>query len=133
MTQLLQVLPMLLLVLFSLFSTFSSDMQEQDFSFSRNPAYRIQKTSAIKRVPYFITGRTKAKLEKSPFKIRNLEKTVELEFHRLLQQQCANERIQQQQKIRDAHGWFSTDQEKLKAAQSMNLRYCTELNDWAKR
>ncbi|KAJ3186742.1 hypothetical protein HDU85_007562 [Gaertneriomyces sp. JEL0708] len=135
--QFIQLLPVLLLFFFPLLSSllgglFSSGQPDPDFSFVASRTYNLPRNTQPRDVSYYVNDRAWNRWggDQHPEKVRRYDRGVEKEWHRNLQHLCAQEQDRKAFRIQQAHGWFSVDAEKLKAAQEMKTPHCDRLRSW---
>lgn len=124
-----QLLPILLLfilpLLTSLFSGSSSSGPEVQFH--RSPPNTLHRTTPRFQVNYYLDPR--AVDGYSERKLRQLDQTAEVKYINALRYECQIEHSERNRMLEDAHGWFSTDERKLREARSMPMRSCNRLNE----
>lgn len=130
-SNLIRLLPLLLLfvtpLLSSLFDTLSGNSSTQipRFEFTPSPPYTEMRTTTKYNVPYYITPKDAQRLTSKT--LRNMDSRAEVTYIHSLTNHCDREYEIKQQKIMDAHGWFSTDEEALREAEEMVLPHCERL------
>ncbi|KAI8918421.1 hypothetical protein DFJ77DRAFT_293660 [Powellomyces hirtus] len=136
--QFIHLLPVIILFVFPILSAmFSGLFGDSDpaptFSFVRSHTHNMERKTAARHVPYYVNTRiwNKWKVPRNrPDEVRRYDSEVESEWHRNLQHLCAQEQDRRQFQIRQAHGWFSVDEKRLRAAQNMPMRNCDKLRAW---
>jgi len=130
MSALTQLLPLLLLfilpLLSSLFSSSTPAGPGMRFD-SPIPPYTLHRTTPKLKVNYFVNPREVE--DYSSRKFTQLDSRAEVDYVSKLRFECQNEVNVQERMLQDAQGWFFPDEEKIKAARSMELRSCRKLND----
>lgn len=127
------LLPLLILFLIPLLSSlFSSDSSSSPRvpSFSvdvPSPPMTQHHVSANLRVPYYVSPADVADYTNARA-WKDLDRAVERRLIGTLQLECDSEVQMRERMLNDAQGWFFVDQEKLEAAQRMEMRACRRLN-----
>lgn len=61
-------------------------------------------------------------------KLRQLDQAAEVKYINTLKYECQVEHSDRNRLLEEAHGWFSTDEAKLREARSMPMSSCNRLN-----
>jgi DnaJ homolog subfamily B member 12 len=124
-----QLLPILLLfvlpLLTSLFTGSSSTGPE--VLFQRSPPNTLHRVTPRFQVNYYLDPR--AVDGYSERKLRQLDQTAEVKYVNTLKYECQVEHSERNRMLEEAHGWFSTDERKLREAREIPMRACNRLND----
>ncbi|KAJ3165215.1 hypothetical protein HDU88_004298 [Geranomyces variabilis] len=136
--QFIHLLPVLFIFVFplisALFSGLTGDNDPQPtFNFVATASHNQPRTTGMRHVQYYVNPRTWARWKaprSRPDDLRKFDQAVEGEYYRDLRQRCAQEQEHKAFNIRSAHGWFTVDQKRLRAAQKMPTPKCDELRSW---
>ena len=125
-----QFLPLILLFVFPLLSSLfsgSSTPAGPSYRFDAAvPPHTMQRTTPKLHVNYFVNP---GDIEDfSARKFRQLDQRVEVDYVSKLRYACESEIHARDRMIQDAQGWFFPDVEKMKAARSMELKSCRQLD-----
>lgn len=130
-SNLIRLLPLLLLfvtpLLSSLFdsATGNSGVENTRFEFTSNPPYTEQRSTARYNIPYYLRPQDVQKL--SAKGLKNVGSRAEVTYIHSLQSLCDREYEIRQQKIMDAHGWFTVDLAAKREAEQMEMPHCDRL------
>lgn len=125
-----QFLPLILLFVFPLLSSLfsgSSTPSGPSYRFDAAvPPHTMQRTTPKLHVNYFVNPGDVEDF--SARKFRQLDQRVEVDYVSKLRYACESEIHARDRMIQDAQGWFFPDVEKMKAARSMELKSCRQLD-----
>ncbi|KAI8996765.1 DnaJ domain-containing protein [Pilobolus umbonatus] len=125
----LQMLPLILLFGYTLLSgLFSDEYGTPQFSFQSTSVYSLPRMTESHHVPYYVNPSTFQSMKSDH--VSRLEKQIEVDWVRSLQQQCQVERRQQQLRISNSKGGpfgLGRDEKRYKEALNMKLTSCDEL------
>lgn len=120
-----QLLPIMLILFVSLISTFFAEDSTPDYSFTRTGKFNVRRETPTHSIPFYVK---KSFTEgKSARNLLNFDRKVELLYIKDVRNKCSQEKIYQTEQMDEAHGWFSTDEKKLREAQNMVLPNCDRL------
>lgn len=119
-----QLLPILLFLFIPLLSSFFSESSTQDYSFVKTKSYNVERQTPRYKIPYFVNDKFITKKNLSDKQLRNFDSKIESIFIQEKRSKCSKEQILKNEMMDDAQGWFFTDFEKLKRAESMPMPNC---------
>ncbi|KAJ1767278.1 Chaperone protein dnaJ [Coemansia sp. RSA 1813] len=131
-----QILPLVLLVLAFFASSilsvvFNSGNSRPNYAFEQSSAYATPRFTQSRNVQYWVNSGefARSSVARAPSQLWQYEREVETQYVSQLQQRCRQERERKRMHIQVAQGWFGIgiDEEKLKAAQAMQMPACEEL------
>ncbi|KAF2461602.1 hypothetical protein BDY21DRAFT_368782 [Lineolata rhizophorae] len=128
------LLPLLLLfiipILSSIFSGGSSTGLSGGPSYrfdSAVPPHTMQRMTPRLKIPYWVDPAETEDL--SPRRWREVDKQAEVKYMGQLNVECGLETRRQEQLVSEAQGWFFQDQDKMRAARSMEKKSCKRRDD----
>ncbi|KAJ2559684.1 Chaperone protein dnaJ [Coemansia sp. RSA 1933] len=131
-----QILPLVLLVM-SFFASsilsllFNTGDAPPAYAFERSATYAAPRYTQSRNVAYWVNHADFARsaVARTPSQLWQYEREVETQYVSLLQRRCRQERDRKRMHIQAAQGWLGigADQEKLQAAQAMQMPACDEL------
>lgn len=129
-TTLKQLLPIILFVLISVIPSFFSESSIPDYSFNKTTKFNSERSTPNLKIPFFVNEKFMNKKNYSNQQLRNFDSKVENLFIQDKRAKCSKEQVIKNELIDEAHGWFSTDQEKLKRAQNYPMPNCQVLRHY---
>jgi DnaJ homolog subfamily B member 12 len=89
------------------------------------PRYIFERTIPNLKVKYYVNPQDVAQYSEA--KLRQLDRSAEVNFVRQLNIRCENEKAHQRQLVEDAQGWFFQDADKMDVARNFDLTSCKRL------
>ncbi|KAI8069145.1 hypothetical protein BC940DRAFT_298003 [Gongronella butleri] len=125
---LLQLLPLLILFGYSILSGLMSDTSPP-FAFQPSNVYSQSRKTQEHHIPYYVNPSNFRHTEQSKSKLSQFEHQVFMDYTRVLQQSCQEQRKERQSRIRAASGVFGIgrDEQKYKDALNWPTESCDEL------
>jgi DnaJ homolog subfamily B member 12 len=127
---LMQLLPLLLLFILPLLSSLFSGEGSSGPGFrfdAPQPPMTMHRVTPKHKVDYYVNPKEVDGWQSS--KLRDLDKKAENEYIHIMQYQCADETQRKRNEIQDAHGFFFTDEARLKRARERRMPACERLDD----
>ncbi|CAK9442206.1 uncharacterized protein LODBEIA_P59490 [Lodderomyces beijingensis] len=122
------LLPILLVFIVPILSALFSDDSTPDYSFIPSREYNTQRTTPQHNIPFYVNENfAKKNAKKTAKQLRNYDSKVENLYIHDKRAKCSREQVRKDQLIEEAQGWFSTDMEKLRAAEMMPMPNCDAL------
>lgn len=121
-----QLLPILMILGATLFLAFFAE-DTPEYSFAPSSKYNVQRATPNHKIPFFVSE--KLLQETTDRKLLAFDYKVEQAYVQDRRSSCAREQVRRNELIEDAQGWFYTDQQKLHAAQHMEMPNCQRLRD----
>lgn len=119
------LLPLLLVLIVPILSALFSDDTNPEYSFVQTREFNVERTTPRYNIPFYVNEKfVKKNSQKTKRQMRNYDSKVESIFIHDKRAKCSREQIRKDQMIEDAQGWFSTDMEKLRQAESMPMPNC---------
>ncbi|KAK6464342.1 hypothetical protein DFJ63DRAFT_311640 [Scheffersomyces coipomensis] len=126
-----QLFPILLIILVPLLSALFSDSSSSvpDYSFIKSNQFNVQRQTPRYNIPYYVSNNFDTTKKLSDKQLKNFDSKVENIYVQDKRSRCSREQIYKNEMIEEAQGWFSTDFEKLKQAESLPMPNCQALRD----
>ena len=123
-----QFLPILLIILVPVISNlFSESSSVPDYSFTRNRKFDLERITPRHNIRFYVSKAHLVKKQLSPKQLRNFDYKVENVYVQDKKSKCSREQMVQNDMMEDAIGWFSTDYNKLREAETMPMPNCDTL------
>ncbi|CAH6719374.1 protein Hlj1p [[Candida] jaroonii] len=129
-TTLKQLLPIIFFVLISIIPSFFSESSIPDYSFNKTSKFNYERSTPNLKIPFFVNEKFMNKKNYTNQQLKNFDSKVENLFIQDKRAKCSKEQVIKNELIDEAHGWFSTDQEKLKRAQNYPMPNCQVLRHY---
>ncbi|KAJ3063554.1 hypothetical protein HDU98_000671 [Podochytrium sp. JEL0797] len=136
--QLFQAAPILILMFISFLSTFTNpsdpSLNENSYSWDLGGGYTSKRATDVHNVDYYVNPKMfKDRYEKTQYswKLKNFEKSIEAQYYRNIYYRCQQEKEYKQQLISSAYSLFrGVDENRLKLAQTYDMKNCQEVEAW---
>lgn len=124
-----QLAPLLLFLLVPIFSAIFSDNSSPEYSFNKTSVYNSERSTPRYKVPYYVAKDFERNKDMTKKQIRQFGLKVENLYIQDKKSRCSREQTIKNEMIEDAHGWFFTDEEKLRQAQELPMPNCEALRN----
>lgn len=124
-----QLAPLLLFLLVPIFSAIFADRSAPEYSFTKTSVYNSERSTPRYKVPYYVAKDYERSKDMSKREIRQFGSKVENSYIQDKRARCSREQTVKNDMIEDAHGWFFTDEARLKEAEELPMPNCQALRD----
>lgn len=125
-----QLLPIILFVLISVVPSLFSESKIPDYSFKQTAKFNSQRATPNFNIPFYVNEQFLNKKKYTHQQLQNFDSKVENLYIQDKRSKCSKEQILKNELYEEAHGWFSTDQVKLKRAQNYPMPNCQILRQY---
>lgn len=129
-TNIKQLLPILIFLLISIIPSYFSESNIPDYSFLPSSKFNVERQTPNFKIPFYVDGKYMSKKNYKPDQLKNFDSKIENIFIQDKRSKCSKEQIIKNELFEEAHGWFSTDKEKLKRAENYAMPNCQVLRHY---